>query len=256
MVTRVKGNTNLEEKGRRGLADVTKLNDTMLRVDFEATEKEKAESFSVKVTEDSIPEYFPFKNMKVNGKTKVSATMNDKGDKILFANPANGEFEGHFNKMPCPEGQQPAPETKPGKKGKDYKQFAVLIEVDAMVGTKALWKGCNYWKPFYPNFGKDEDGNLAVAGQGSGSDALYDLLEATGVNEHTIPFSENPLPEIQTIAQAENRKFKFIVTKGWIDMIVPPLTENAFGDDEEIGFTEEPEAEVKEEEVIHPALGE
>lgn len=249
---RVKGTGSAEEKGRRGLANVVKLSETTLRVDFEATEREKAESFNVKITgEDTLPEYFPFKRMKANGVVKVSATMNKEGDKILFANPANGEFEGHFNKIPCPEGQEPAPETKPGKKGKPYKQFAVLIEVDNQVGTKDLWKGCNYWVPFYPNFGPDADGNLAVAGTGSGSDALYDLMEATGVGDNVIEYSENPLPDIQRVAQAEKRSFKFIVTKGWVTMLIPTHNDvgGAFGEDEEPGFMTEPASETP-----HPAL--
>jgi len=237
---RVKGNSNMEEKGVRGLAEVIKLSDENLRVDFE----DNKGSFNIKVEEDSIPESFPFKVMKKDGKIKVSVTMNKDGNKILFAVPASGEYEAKFDKMVAAEGQEPVAETKQGKKGKPYKQFAVLIEV-----LDKRWSGARYWYPMYPNFGQDEDGNLAVAGSGSGSDALFDFLEATGVSQHLIPFSENPLPEIQRIAQAEEKTFKIIVNKGWIDMIVVPMNvDDAFGGDEEIGFTEQ------QKDNVHPAL--
>jgi hypothetical protein len=89
----------------------------------------------------------------------------------------------------------------------------------------------------YPNFGKDEDGNLAVSGSGSGSDNLFDFLNATGVSGHVLPYSENPLPAIEKIAQEEGKTFKVVVNKGRIDTILVPM-EDAF---------EEGEAE-------HPAL--
>ena len=247
-MNRVKSTGNFK-KGRRGLAQIVKLSDENMRVDFAPTDKEATESFNIKVVygeKGTVPEYLPFKKMKVNGKLGVSATMNVEGDAVLFAVPASGEYEARFNKMVAPEGQEPVSETKQGKKG-TYKQFATLIEI-----TDGPWKGTNYWKPFYPNFGKDEAGNLAVAGSGSGSDALFDFLDCTQVVNHTIPFSENPLPEIQTIAQKEDARFKIIVQKGWIDMLVKPLEDgDAFEDVVDTEF----KAPVEEAtEKIHPAL--
>lgn len=246
-MNRVKSD-NKFDKGRRGLAQIVKLSDENMRVDFEATDKEKAESFNVKVVygeKGTVPDYLPFKKMKANGKLGASVTMNVEGDTVLFAVPSSGEYEARFNKMVSPEGQAPVAETKQGKKG-TYKQFAVLIEI-----TDGPWKGTNYWKPYYPNFGKDEAENLAVAGSGSGSDALFDLLECTKVVNHEIPFSENPLPEIQKIAQEEDARFKIIVQKGWIDMLVKPLEDgDAFLEED----TVDTEFKSPMGEEIHPAL--
>lgn len=251
MVNRVKGDSKFA-KGRRGLAELVRLNEGMIRIDFEKTEKLEAESFNLKVSygeDGTVPEYVPVKKMRDGAKIRVSATMNEDGTALLFAVPASGEFDAKLDKFNATDGNEPVAETKPGKKsGTSYKIFSVLIEI-----TSGVWKGAKYFYSMYPNFGKDEGGMLAVAGSGSGSDALYDFMEATGVVEHEIPFSENPLPEIQKIALEENRQFRIIVAKGWIDRIVAPLNEDdAFLPDEPSANADFPmkEAEVK----THPAL--
>lgn len=253
MVQRVKGEGKFI-KGRRGLAELVRLNADMVRIDFEKTDKLEAQSFNLKVSfgeDGTIPEYVPVKKMKDNAKIRVSATMNEAGDALLFAVPASGEFDAKLDKFNAPEGQEPVAETKPGKKaGTSYKTFSVLIEI-----VTGVWKGAKYFYSMYPNFGKDEDGNLAVSGTGSGSDALFDFMEATGVVEQTIPYSENPLPTIQKLALEENRMFRIIVAKGRIDRIVAPLSEeDAFETDfPEPELTEAQKANVT---THHPALEE
>lgn len=253
MVNRVKGE-NKFAKGRRGLADLVRLDAGRVRIDFEKLEnEEKAPSFPINVTygeDGTIPEYVPVKRMKDGAKIRASVTMNEDGSAILFATPANGEFDAKLDKFVAKEGEQPVPESRPGKKGKPYKVFAVLLQI-----TSGPWAGCNCWYQMYPNFGKDEAGMLAVSGEGTGSDALYDFMEATGVTDHEIPFSENPLPEIQRLALAENRNFRIIIVKGWVDRIIAPLgDEDAFVD--ENGNTESPKVDAPEPVVTHPALDE
>ena len=251
MVNRVAGDSKFV-KGRRGLAELVRLDANRARIDFEKTDKEKEESFNINVSygeDGTIPEYVPVKKMKDGAKIRVSATMNEDGSSLLFAVPASGEFDAKLDKFVAKEGEQPVPETRKGKKGKDYQTFAVLIQI-----TTGPWKGANYFYQMYPNFGKDEDGNLAISGSGSGSDALFDFMEAVGVVNYTIPFSENPLPEIQKLALEENRDFRIIVAKGWIDRIVAPLgEEDAFVDED--GNTELSEAQ-KDNVTTHPALNE
>lgn len=252
MVTRVAGDSKFK-KGRRGLAELVRLNAEMVRIDFEKTEKEDAQSFNLKVSygeDGTIPEYVPVKKMKDGAKIRVSATMNEGGDALLFAVPASGEFDAKLDKFNAPEGQEPVAETKPGRKaGTSYKTFGVLIEI-----TSGVWKGAKYYYSLYPNFAADEDGNLAVSGTGSGSDALFDFMEATGVAEQTFPFSENPLPAIQRLAKELDRQFRIIVAKGWIDRIVAPLNE------EDAFETDFPEPELSEAQkanvTTHPALNE
>lgn len=254
-VQRVKGDSKFV-KGRRGLAELVRLSADKVRIDFEKTEKLAEESFNLIVSfgeDGTIPEYVPVRKMKDNAKIRVSATMNEDGTALLFAVPASGEFDAKLDKFNAPEGQEPVAETKPGKKpGTSYKTFSVLIEI-----ISGVWKGAKYFYSMYPNFGRDDDGNLAVSGSGSGSDALFDFMEATGLVEQTIPFSENPLPELQKLALEENRAFRIIVAKGWIDRIVAPLgEEDAFVD--ENGNTESPElTEAQKANVTtHPALEE
>lgn len=267
--TRVKNTENSEfEKGRRGVCDLVRLSETLMRVDFEETEDLKAETFQVKVSfgeDGTVPEYVPFKKMKDKTKIKVSATMNKAGDRILFAVPANGYFEVRFDKFVAPEGSAPVIEKREGKPNKRtgkpsiYGKFACLFELTGGMWNdvkikEGIWAGARYWFGLYDNFAADADGNLAVSGSGAGSDNLNDFLDAVGIDCTQIPMSENPLPEIQRIAQEKDTRFFVNVAKGWVTSLSVPLS---FEEEEEIGFSEEPEekeAEVKEE--IHPALGE
>jgi len=223
---RVKSESNFEKKGVMGLATAVKLNDVNLRLDFETDQ-----TFTIKVNqseeadERTVPTFFPFKFLKQDKKTSVKVTMNEGGDKVLFISPGSGTFPVKFMKFPSPEGVPPAPETFEGKKGKkSYRAFGAMFEIQ----KPSPWAGTGLWARFYPNFGKDEGGLLAIAGEGSGSDSLANLLEATGVANHEIQFSENPLPEIQEIAQKEATTFDVVIQKGWIDMIVVKEDEDAF----------------------------
>jgi len=223
-VKRVKSPNQAEEKGKRGLANAIKLNDDTVRFDFE-----DGQSVTIKASKETLPEYMPFASFVVNKEYPVSVTLNKEENKALFVNPARGEFEGTFEKFNAPEGQEPAPETKMSKKGnKPYKTFGALLVVE-----KGKWKGCKYFLAMYPNFGADEDGLLGVSGQGSGSDMLYDFLQATGVDKHQITYSENPLPEIQQIAQQEKQTFRFVVNKGYVETIIPPfIAEDEFAEED------------------------
>lgn len=252
---RVKGTSNFEEKGRMGLAYAVKLSATTMRVDFEATETTKSASFPINVvqgTEDrTIPDYFPFNGLKINGKLGIKATMNVDGTKLLFATPSSGDFQLKFEKFPSAENTPPAPETHPGKKaGTTYQAFGAMFEI-----AEGRWKGAKFFSRFYPNFAPDEDGLLAVSGTGDGSNKLFDFLQVTGVSEHVIKYSENPLPEIQEIAQKEGRIFKGIVQKGWIDTLTENLDEEDLFEDVPNATPETVVSEAEEDvDDIHPAL--
>lgn len=222
---RVKSESNFEKKGWMGLATATKLNETNLRLDGEGVTFTIKVNQSEEMEERTVPPSFPWKNLGLNKKTSVKVTMNEAGDKVLFVSPGSGTFPVKFLKFPSPEGVAPAPETFEGKKGKKpYRAFGAMFEIQ----KPNVWAGTGLWARFYPNFGKDEGGLLAIAGEGSGSDSLANLLEATGVAKHEIQFSENPLPEIQKIAQEEATTFDVVIQKGWIDMIVVKEDEDAF----------------------------
>lgn len=266
MAERIKSDSNFE-RGRRGLADVIRLSEENMRVDFYENEykgvKEEAQSFNVKVVygDDetrTIPDYLPFKKMKDGGKIVASLTMNKEGDKVLFAVPASGYFEVKFDQFVVPEKDAiPVMETKKGKKN-TYRQFACLLEITGgtwqnLTIKDGVWLGAKYWFGLYDNFTAGVEGGLAVKGSGEGSDNLSDFLDATVSGGGQIKFSENPLPEIHKIAQELDTRFFVNVAKGWVKSIVVPLSldDDAFvADDEEVGLSEAQKAN------IHPALAE
>ncbi len=233
-------NTNYGDKGE---AVVTKLDDNRIRLDF--TETEKSYNFVVSqgnvFEEDSkanVPEHFPFKNMKIEKQIRVRATLNSDGSKVLYVNPYSGEYTVRFMKFQSPdENSSPVMETLKGKSknGKEntYQAFYPFLEI-----TKGVWKGCRLRGNLYNNFGKDpDDAMLTIVGTGKGSDNLEDFLDACGVEYVSIPFSENPLPEIQKSAIEAGREFSVMLVNGWIENYVTGLDDDAFDD----GYPEEKE---------------
>ena len=155
--------------------------------------------------------------------------MNKDASKVMFCSPASGDFVFKFVKFTAKDGETPAPITKMGKKNKPFQTFGALLEV-----ISGKWKGTQYYFGLYYNFGKDEDGNLVVTGTGTGSDKLTDFLDVTGVFSHDIKYSENALPAIQEIAQNEDRSFKGIVVRGWVETLIALLDTDEDWDNAEV----------------------
>lgn len=257
MATRVKGDS--VEKGRRGVAKLVRLSPTRARLDFEKVEATKkypeqpAVSYEIQVSfgeDGTIPDYVPFKLLKDNQALSLSATVDSEGRKILYAQPASGYFEARFDKFDTKgKDEPPTMETKKGPKN-TYRAFGALLEItggqwNGLNIKDGVWKGAKYWYGLYDNFAPNADGGLAVKGTGDGSNNLADFLDATVGGGEQVPFSENPLPELQKAAQAEDRRFFVNVAKGWVVSIVVPLSAM----DEEIGDfpSEESTAEATEE---------
>lgn len=227
---RVAGEGNFE-KGEGGEALITKLDDNRARVDF----VESGKSYNIQVVvgnvyEDekaSMPEHFPFKAMAVNKSLKVRATLDKEGQRVLFVSPYSGEYRVKFtNFAGSTDEQKPAPEEKMGKGNRPYRVFGAILEI-----VEGRWKGCRLYSRLYANFGKDpEDGMLAVSGSGKGSDNLQDFLDACGVEYTTIPYSENPLPEIEEMAKAAERIFSVMIVGGWVENYVMGLEDDAFAE--------------------------
>lgn len=257
MATRVKGDS--VEKGRRGVAKLVRLSATRARLDFEKVEANKkypeqpAVSYNLDVSfgeDGTIPDYVPFKLLKDNQALSLSATVDSEGNKIMYAVPASGYFEARFDQFVSDsKDAPPTMKTHTGTKN-SYRTFGALLEItggqwNGLNIKDGIWKGAKYWYGLYDHFAPNADGGLAVKGSGDGSNNLADFLDATVGGGEQIPFSENPLPELQKVAQAEDRRFFVNVAKGWVVSIVVPLEAM----DEEIGefISEEPIAEATEE---------
>lgn len=254
-----RGKDTSNEKGKRGVGNLIKLDEQKLRIDFEDGDKTP-----ITISVETVPEILlnVLKKMPNNSKVGVEVTLDISGEKILFVKPLVGTFDLKFVKFYAPEGSLPAPETKMGKGNKPYKQFSAVLEVQNITGKKSdMWKGVRYNVMFFDNFGKDEDGNLLVLAKGDNSDFLNDFMDASGAGFHEIPFSENPLPEIEKIILMEDKVISADVRKTVSkDLksyanIVTFNTYDLAGDFEEVGFTEEVKPEEPKEE-IHPALKE
>jgi hypothetical protein len=210
------------ETGERGEAVLVKVSDTKARVEF----LESGNKYEVSVKQGAyddetttIPEHVPFKKMKVGSTLRLSATMTQDGKRLLYASPWSGELQVKFVGFKAKEGEAPVPEEKVGKQNKPYRIFTPILEV-----VSGTWKGLQYRNNnLYDKFVAHEDGMMAIGGSSESANNLSDFLDCIGVDISTIPFSENPLPEIQELALEANKEFSVIIVKGWIATYVAGL---------------------------------
>ena len=206
-----RGKKTSYEKGKHDVGNLVKLDATKCRVDFE-----DGSSANITISTETVPEILlkVLEKMPNNSKVGVDLTLDTTEKQILWVKPLVGTFDFKLVKFYAPEGSLPVIITKLGADGKPYGQFSAVVEVQKVTGSKGeLWLGCRYNVQFYNKFMKNEDGNLVVAPTGASADFLNDFMDVTGAGEHKIPYSENPLPEIEKIALQENRTFSADVRK-------------------------------------------
>lgn len=192
------------EKGARDVGKIIKVSDTKVRVEFEG-----GEVFPIEVSETTVPKILidVLRNKKVGVSLPVDVTLDSTNTKILFVKPLTGTFDLKFIKFYAKENTPPVIETHT-KGNNTYGSFSAVLEVQNITGGKSTnWRGARFNVMFFDSFGQDEDGNLLVESKGEASDFLNDFMDAIGVGNHTIPYSENPLPEIEKIALEESRIF-------------------------------------------------
>lgn len=226
------------EKGEFGEAYLIKVNGTKARVKFLATENE----YLINVVQGNydedgvtLPNHVPFLSIDPKSPLKVSATMTKESDpkspdknRVLYCSPWSGtlsraKFRGFKT---AGENQPPIAETKVGKGNKPYTICTPIIEI---VGGD--WKGLQYRNNnlllgnskglfFLP----DENGMLGISSFEQ-AQQLVNFGDCVGGSYffESIPFSENPLPEIQEKALELDREFDIQIVKGWIEEYIPPF---------------------------------
>ena len=145
-------------------------------------------------------------------KGKWFVTLTAEGDKVLGLRPINAMCKGKFSHFVAGEDEIPVPIEREGKYG-NYLSFISLLNLGGdykgMVQPMFLiYKFANY------------DGSLVIKGTGRASDMLQSFLEATGVWDQDIPFSDNVLPDLQKMILAESKVFGLTIKDGWVDSIM------------------------------------
>lgn len=65
----------------------------------------------------------------------------------------------------------------------------------------------------------EDKGNVSYRGGGKKGEMMVSFLEATGVFQKTIPFSDNLLPILAKLILEEDREFMVVLRAGWPDSI-------------------------------------
>ena len=181
------------KKGERGIARVRMMDGNKVQI----TMLESGNSFNI--TKDDLPEYFPWRAGK---EIKCAVTLDGETNAVVYANPVTGDYKVKFRNI-GKEDEVPAPVTRQGAKGA-FQAFDVFVTI-----TEGAWKGACGVRFLNPAlFKKDEEtGNLWIDGYGKALDDLKEFLDVTGLSDLDIPYSENPLPEIQAKAWELGKEF-------------------------------------------------
>ena len=173
-------------------------------------------------------------------------TLTSEGDGIMGLRPNNAMCKAKFSQFVAGEDDIPVPFLKESKfGGDDYLAFIALLSLGGE------YKGMV--QPFFMIYKFAEyDGNLVIKGTGRSADMLQGFLEACGVWDQDIPFSDNVLPTLQKMILVESKVFGLTIKDGWVDSIMelPNQTEPADdfaleasepedGEDEDFGDEEE-----------------
>lgn len=139
-------------------------------------------------------------------------TLTSEGDGVLGLRPINAMTKAKFSHFVAGDDDIPVPFTKEGKFG-DYLAFIALLNLGGE------YKGMV--QPFFLYYKFAEyDGNLVIKGSGRSTDMLQGFLEACGVWDQDIPFSDNVLPTLQKMILVEGKVFGLTIKDGWVDSIM------------------------------------
>jgi len=139
-------------------------------------------------------------------------TLLSDGDGVMGLRPINAMGKAKFSHFVAGDDDIPVPFTKEGKFG-DYLAFIALLSLGGE------YKGM--MQPFFLYYKFAEyDGNLVIKGSGRSTDMLQGFLEACGVWDQDIPFSDNVLPTLQKMILVEGKVFGLTIKDGWVDSIM------------------------------------
>lgn len=229
----VKTNGTIKGKAR------IKVTDTKVLVTFEDKPDQK-----FKLDRDECPDNLKSGDYYVN--------LNADGDELVGVRPIMGMFRCKFKNMFVPEGEDiPQPQfheggprtSKDGRKwnADDYYSYMPMMEI-----VEGDYKG---WQiPVYLNylFVDDGDGHIMIKGGGKKADMNVSFLDATGVLEKEIKFSENVLPRLQKEILKEARIFLVYLKEGNVDAFATlPEEEPDVDEDEDLTQDDDEDEPVK-----------
>jgi hypothetical protein len=194
------------KKGPQGSANiVVNAEKELVRVSFVDGDNE-GETFKIDL--DNCPE-----SVKTG---RFFASLSGKGDSLYSIRPVVGTFIVKFTRWARPENTVATPKEMVGKFG-PYQSMTALLRI---------FKGDNAGMeiPLFLNykFVDDGAGNAAIPTSeksGTAAERLINFLEATGVLDDVIPYTDNLLPTLEKKILKKNQSFSVHVKEGFVDFI-------------------------------------
>lgn len=151
-------------------------------------------------------------------------TLMSDDEEIMGLRPISAMCKAKFSHFAAGEDDIPTPGEYEGKWG-SYLAFTALLtlggEYKGMIQSLFLaYKFVEY------------EGTTVIKGMGRWVDTLQSFLEAGGVWDQDIPFSDNVLPTIQKMLLVESKVFGLAIKDGFVDSIMElPDQETEVADD-------------------------
>ena len=192
-----------------------------------ATIAENKEGTKFKVTfEDGFSKVFDkMSSPSATRKGNWFVTLMADDEEILGLRPINAMCKAKFSNFVAGEDGIPAPFEKKSERGNIYLAFVALLnlggEYKGMV--QSLFLGYKF---------VEYEGSTVLKGSGRWVDNLQSFLEAGGIWDQDIPFSDNLLPTIQKMLLIENKVFGLAIKNGFVDSIMELPDQESESDDD------------------------
>ena len=194
------------KKGANGVANVqVDVNKELVRISFIDGDDEGT---TFKIDLENAPESIK------TGRFFVS--LSGKGDSVYSVRPAVGTFIVQFVKWARKENTPPTPKEIIGKFGA-YSVMTALLKI-----VKGDFKNMEIPLSLAYKFCDDGSGNVAIPTSdksGTAAERLINFLEACGVLDEVLPFTDNVLPMLEKKILKKALPFSVVVKGGFVDYI-------------------------------------
>lgn len=194
------------KKGPQGTANVVvNVEKELVRVSFISGDSE-GETFKLDLEE--CPE-----SVKTG---RFFVSLSGKGDSVYSIRPVVGTFIVKFQKWARRENTPATPKEVVGKFGA-YSVMTALLKI-----VKGDQKGMEIPLGLAYKFVDDGSGNVAIPTSeksGTAAEKLINFLEATGVLDEVLPYTDNILPMLEKKITKKDQPFSVVMKEGWVDYI-------------------------------------
>src|SRR3990167_3791840 len=201
----------IAKSGEKGLAQVS-IGKGRVEVVFENEKR-------FKISTDSVPEFMLGEKFPTSGKFWVKLGRDN--DEIQSISPVEGNYQIKFFKFSARKDEDPVPQKQKSSYNDSY--YFTFMPIHRI--TRGTLKGCEI-AVFLPyRFAEVDGGEVVLVGSDKdNATAVHRLeqwIEATGLVDKRIKYTDNLLPKFQKLALELDKEFNVSLRNGKVEYFAP-----------------------------------